>query len=327
MDTARLDIARYVHVRQETSMTLRYETTTLPLEDVTPNPDNDYDMDPEGIRGLAKSIERDGLGQLPLVRAMDDGTMMLISGHRRLAAYKLLRDASPDDERWQEIPATVATGMTDLQARALLAVTNLETRQIPSEERTRRILELVAMVPDLKRANPELVGTRATKVAADILREGGVEKINESAVRYALSKEKRRRDAVKVARELSPEVAKTMEAEAQAERVGPAELEQLSRLPKAGQRAAMIEYQRQGGGRAALRRAVSKAGSDYASTADVLGATRRATEALEQLLAVVRAGRRMPAGSAGRIEELAAEVSRTQTRGSRPSGGDRDLLV
>ena len=261
---------------------------------------------------------------------MDDGTMMLISGHRRLAAFKLLRDRNPGDETWAAIPVTIARGMTDLQAKALLAVTNLETRQIPSEERTRRILELVAMVPDLKRANPELVGTRATKVAADILKEGGVERISERAVRYVLSEEKKRRDAVAVARTLSPEVAGTMEAEAEAKRVGPRELEQMARLPMAGQRNAMVEYQRQGGGKAALRKAVSKAEASYASSADVLSATRRATEALEQLLSVVRTGRTMPRGSAGRLEELVSEVAQTQARGNGSTGSeasDRDLLV
>ena len=50
-----------------------YETMRIPLGEISEHPENDYSMDERGIEALAASIERDGLGQLPLVRERGDG--------------------------------------------------------------------------------------------------------------------------------------------------------------------------------------------------------------------------------------------------------------
>ena len=62
----------------------------IEVEDIQPNEDNFYTM--SEIEELAEDIERQGLMSVLVAEIAEDGKYRLISGHRRLAAVKLLID-------------------------------------------------------------------------------------------------------------------------------------------------------------------------------------------------------------------------------------------
>lgn len=90
-----------------------YPVERIPIEEIADHPANAaYSMDEAGIAQLAKSIEEEGLTDLPLVRKLDDGGWQMVSGHRRKAAYALL---AKEDEKYAQIPCRVIRGITDEQ--------------------------------------------------------------------------------------------------------------------------------------------------------------------------------------------------------------------
>ena len=216
-----------------------YETLRIPLDRISEHPDNDYSMDEAGIAALASSIERDGLGQLPLVRELGDGWQM-VAGHRRLAAYRLLRDRHPG-AGWDEIPCLVARGMSDERASVLLQVTNLQTRELTREERAERILRLSAQVPSIRADRPEFRGMRTYEVTARLLAEAGVEGVTPGAVHRVLQNQSERRAAEREAAACAGSVRATVvpltasEAAADARRAVLA-LERLARAAEGGAR-------------------------------------------------------------------------------------------
>ena len=60
----------------------------IEVDDIQPNKDNFYEM--TEIEELAEDIERQGLMSVLVATAAENGKYKLISGHRRLAAIKLL---------------------------------------------------------------------------------------------------------------------------------------------------------------------------------------------------------------------------------------------
>ena len=104
----------------------RFPVKEIPLEDITEHPGNiAYFMEDEGIARLAESIKRDGLTDLPLVRRMRGGGFQMISGHRRMAAYRLLAQESPS---YSQRPCRIAADVSDEQALVLLHTANFFTR-------------------------------------------------------------------------------------------------------------------------------------------------------------------------------------------------------
>ena len=93
-----------------------------------------YSMDERSIANLARSIEKDGLTDIPLVRKLDDGRWQMISGHRRLEAYRLLASG---DHSFARIPCRVVEGLTDSQAVTLLHTANYFVRALTVTERAR----------------------------------------------------------------------------------------------------------------------------------------------------------------------------------------------
>ena len=63
---------------------------------IDPDPNNFYSL--TGIEELAANIQLCGLQQPILVRPIDGGRYMVVSGHRRRAAIELL--AADDPEKW-----------------------------------------------------------------------------------------------------------------------------------------------------------------------------------------------------------------------------------
>jgi ParB/RepB/Spo0J family partition protein len=94
-----------------------------------------------GIDELAASIRDHGLLQPLVVRRDRSGEYHLIAGHRRMAALKLLAEASPADA-WSRVPAVVRTDDPD-QAYVLTLVENLQREDLTAAEESDALGRLV----------------------------------------------------------------------------------------------------------------------------------------------------------------------------------------
>jgi ParB/RepB/Spo0J family partition protein len=104
----------------------------LPLDLVDPHPDNPRQHYDE-IDELAQNIRQFGLMQPVIVRRVDD-RYQLMGGHRRRAAYLLLRDTESWNDNWRTIPAIIFNA-SDERAYDMLLSAQLHTRNWrPREE-------------------------------------------------------------------------------------------------------------------------------------------------------------------------------------------------
>lgn len=125
-------------------------------------------MDDAGIAQLAKSIEKEGLTDLPLVRKLDDGSWQMVSGHRRKAAYAMLAE---EDERYAQIPCRIIRGISDEQSVMLLHAANYFVRNLTVTERAAASRALGMEVERMRVENPELSGMRTEDIKAAIISE------------------------------------------------------------------------------------------------------------------------------------------------------------
>lgn len=147
----------------------RFPVKEIPLSDIQEHPANvAYSMDEEGIAKLAESIQRDGLTDLPLVRRLQGGGFQMISGHRRMAAYRLLSKQGPS---YSKIPCRVASDISDEQALTLLHTANFFTRSLTVTERAAATKALGIHVEQMRAADPSLAGVRTEDVKARIVEE------------------------------------------------------------------------------------------------------------------------------------------------------------
>ena len=146
-----------------------YPVERIPIEEIADHPANAaYSMDEAGIAQLAKSIEEEGLTDLPLVRKLDDGGWQMVSGHRRKAAYALL---AKEDEKYAQIPCRVIRGITDEQSVMLLHAANYFVRSLTVTERAAASRALGVEVERMRAENPELSGVRTEDIKAAIISE------------------------------------------------------------------------------------------------------------------------------------------------------------
>lgn len=149
-----------------------YAQALVPLGSIDPHPDN-RPIIPEKVEKLAATIERDGLGQLPLVRAMPNGRYQMISGHHRLEAYKLLF-ARTGDAKWKLIPVSVIRNCDDARALCLLHMTNIVASDLTKEEVGRAYEALAAVIKEERAKDPEaLRGMHTNRIIAQISAEQG----------------------------------------------------------------------------------------------------------------------------------------------------------
>ena len=147
----------------------RFPVREIRLSDIQEHPGNlAYSMDAEGIAGLAESIDRDGLTDLPLVRRLQGGGFQMISGHRRMAAYRLLAQKDPS---YSELPCRIVSDITDEQALVLLHTANFFTRSLTVTERAAATKALGVHVERMREEDPSLAGMRTEDVKARIVEE------------------------------------------------------------------------------------------------------------------------------------------------------------
>ncbi len=147
----------------------RHPVEEVPLADLADHPANAaYSMDAASIEALAASIRRDGLTDLPLARRMADGSLQMISGHRRKAAYGLL---AREDDAFSKMPVRIADDVDDERAVVLLHAANFFTRTLSVLERADASRALGAEVERARAENPDMVGMRTEDVKAAIIAE------------------------------------------------------------------------------------------------------------------------------------------------------------
>ena len=147
----------------------RFPIKEIRLDDIQEHPGNvAYSMDAEGIAKLAESIKCDGLTDLPLVRRLPSGGFQMISGHRRMAAYRMLAEGDP---AYSKLPCRIAANVSDEQALVLLHTANFFTRSLTITERAAATRALGLQVEQMRADDPSLAGVRTEDVKARIVEE------------------------------------------------------------------------------------------------------------------------------------------------------------
>lgn len=145
----------------------RFPVAELDVDSIAGHPDNiAYSMDEGALKNLADSIRKSGLTDLPLVRKLDDGSFQMISGHRRLSAFRML---SVEDSRFSKIPVRIVSGITDDEAVMLLHTANYFVRSLTVLERARATEALGLTVDRLREEDPKLAGVRSSNIKAAIM--------------------------------------------------------------------------------------------------------------------------------------------------------------
>ena len=113
------------------------EVKLIPLADIVDNKANFYAVDRAGLKPLADSIAMDGLQQYPLVTPHPDrpGKYLLLSGHRRCAALRLLA-GDPEHPRpdLSLAPCTVREYRSAAMAELQLILANSTARVLSNAE-------------------------------------------------------------------------------------------------------------------------------------------------------------------------------------------------
>lgn len=281
----------------------------LELDEIAPHPQNDYSMVPKELDELARSIETVGLSQLPLVRLLPDGTHQMLCGHRRLLAFKRLRAAHPGDERWETIPCSIVSGISDEMALARLNASNLITREMSPAERASRIAQIFgAAKEEGPRRDSEGKPMSTAERAADIITEQTGKPISVRTVYRALKQDQMRRDAEAEAVRRTGQLDHNWEVEAGSGRVDAETIKRISELPPKRQEALFVDYQRDSMSPTKLRRAV--VGAEPPSYKEGM-------RAMDQAITCVRRAARVAEGHVpiaraqlARLREALAELER-----------------
>lgn len=158
----------------------QYPVKEIPIEQIQDHRDNvAYSMNPSNIEQLARSIEKDGLTDLPLVRKLDDGSWQMISGHRRKAAFALLAEKNAS---YEKMPCRIIRDISDEQSSILLHAANYFVRNLTITERAAASKALGFEVERMRAENPELSGTRTEDIKAAIISEQTGRKISGKSI-------------------------------------------------------------------------------------------------------------------------------------------------
>lgn len=122
-------------------------------------------MDAAELDELVSSIRAQGLIQSIAVRPTANGRCVIVAGHRRVAAYRKLREAAPDTEkgRFASIKAEVHLALDDSQLASMAYAENVTRSGLTSVEEGRALEKMVDA--GLARTNEELAGLTSQPVA------------------------------------------------------------------------------------------------------------------------------------------------------------------
>ena len=136
----------------------------VPIELISPDPRNFYEL--SGISELAANVQLLGLQQPLRLRPDPDraGRYIVVSGHRRLEALKLL--AAEDAEKWGKAPSIIEKpkGSEAMQELRLIFA-NSDTRQMTSFELSKQAERVEALLYKLKEEGVDFPGRMRDHVA------------------------------------------------------------------------------------------------------------------------------------------------------------------
>lgn len=123
----------------------------IPLEDILTNRDNFYRVSKEDLQPLADSIALDGLQQYPVVMPSDKepGKYLLISGHRRTAAIRMLVEEDGREDL-RLVPCTVREYASRNMAELQMILANSTARVLAPAEVSRQAQRLEELFYRLK---------------------------------------------------------------------------------------------------------------------------------------------------------------------------------
>lgn len=138
----------------------------IPLEDILDNKANFYKVDKEALEPLADSIAMDGLQQYPVVmpHPEKEGKYLLLSGHRRCAAIRLLAEEGREDLRM--VPCTIRQYRSEAMAELQLILANSTARVLTSAEIAKQAERMELLLYQLKEEGYEFPGRMRDQVAA-----------------------------------------------------------------------------------------------------------------------------------------------------------------
>ena len=121
------DITAAIHGPAEAAQPQAERIRLIPLDAITANDKNFYEI--SGIRNLAESISIVGLLDPVRVVVTENRGYRLVSGHRRLAAYQLLRDEAHGME-FDKIPSIIMSKLDTLEEEFALLTANATAREL-----------------------------------------------------------------------------------------------------------------------------------------------------------------------------------------------------
>lgn len=143
----------------------RQQLEHISIDRIVPDPENFYEL--TGIEELAANIALCGLQQPLLVRPMpgDESQVIIISGHRRHAALKLLIQQDGRDDL-RDVPCIVEECGEDPRLTQLkLIYANASTRVLTSAEQARQAAQVEKLLYELKESGMEFPGRMRDHVA------------------------------------------------------------------------------------------------------------------------------------------------------------------
>lgn len=162
----------------------------LPVAELHDNSGNFYSV--EDVKDLTDSIAVSGVLQPILVRPRPEGGYLLIAGHRRTKAVRLLRDEwkGKGENPWDTIPALVRpaprTRAEELLEELALIQTNAAVRKLSDAEISAQAEKLTDILADLKREGYDFPG-RMRKLVADALGVSETKLAKQKLIREKLS--------------------------------------------------------------------------------------------------------------------------------------------
>lgn len=142
--------------------TERKQIEYIRLDLIDGDPNNFYQL--SGIEELAANIATCDLQQPLLVREKENGSYVIVSGHRRRAALELL--AKEDPEHWQEVPCIVERDTVSPALQQLrLIYANANTRTMTSAELGEQAAQVEKLLYQLKEEGYEFPGRMRDHVA------------------------------------------------------------------------------------------------------------------------------------------------------------------
>lgn len=133
----------------------------IEIQDIQPNEDNFYEI--TEIEELAEDIERQGLMSVLVVAAGESGKYQLISGHRRLAAIKLLVDEGR--RKSTTVPCYVKSAKSHEETQLDLIMLNATQRKYSDTDTMREYEELERIFKALDEAGKPIKGRMRDNIA------------------------------------------------------------------------------------------------------------------------------------------------------------------